>query len=155
MGADSLGPLSRHRPHRANPNSPFLISVIFLFPPLALVSPLSFARLPSFLFPVHPPASRAWEAGGAASRRQDFGGIGPDTYPTGAPSHAPTATAAETRAKALRELAFAACKEGYLVDCEKDLDDAKALDPAGEALPEVLAARRQVSALPPPGRNPK
>jgi hypothetical protein len=48
----------------------------------------------------------------------------------------------EAKASLLRTEAYAACDRGAWVLCEAKLDEAKRLDPAGEAAAEVLAARR-------------
>lgn len=68
--------------------------------------------------------------------------IGPDRYgnppSTVATSTEPTPT---QRALALRTQAFAACKEAQWDPCLAWLDEAAQLDPAGDATPEVIAAR--------------
>jgi hypothetical protein len=47
----------------------------------------------------------------------------------------------QQRADELREGAYAACDKGQWRACEDQLDDAKKLDPAGDAAPRVQAAR--------------
>jgi len=57
--------------------------------------------------------------------------------------------AAETlaRAKAMRDVALAACDAGRWAECVRGLDAAKALDPAGDEAPEVQNARAQAADL--------
>jgi hypothetical protein len=58
----------------------------------------------------------------------------------------------EMRAAVLRRDAVRACDEERWVRCERELDEAKALDPAGEASAEVKKARRAIQDVlaPPP-----
>jgi hypothetical protein len=66
--------------------------------------------------------------------------IGPDR-----PGPGPTPV---QQAKRLRNEAFAACDTQDLLMCGKKLDEAKALDPAGESEPRVVEARKLLA--PPP-----
>jgi DNA-directed RNA polymerase specialized sigma24 family protein len=59
--------------------------------------------------------------------------------PAPEPSQERAATAAELRSRAIEE-----CRTWALPACERDLDEARALDPAGESAPAVQAARRAV-----------
>jgi hypothetical protein len=61
----------------------------------------------------------------------------PETFPT-ATSAATTQATPET----LRKDAFEACGRGHWAECERKLDDAKALDPDGERDPDVRNARK-------------
>ena len=69
--------------------------------------------------------------------------IRPDEYPP------PTATRREPtpvdKATALRDKAFESCSAHDWDLCAQRLDDAKAMDPAGEERPEVIAARRAIA----------
>ncbi len=56
-------------------------------------------------------------------------------------------TAALKEAADLRERAFGACDQGYWAACEDALNAARSLDPAGEAAPRVVAARRSIEAV--------
>jgi DNA-directed RNA polymerase specialized sigma24 family protein len=51
---------------------------------------------------------------------------------------------AQRRGAELRERAIEACKRAAFDACRRDLDDARTLDPAGEAAPRVQAARRAI-----------
>jgi len=53
---------------------------------------------------------------------------------------------APTRAGMIRDAALKACQEARWADCEAQLDEAKALDPAGEGDPRVRGARAQIAA---------
>jgi hypothetical protein len=46
-----------------------------------------------------------------------------------------------------RDRAFGACDQGYWLECEDELNAAQSLDPAGEAAPRVVAARRSIAAV--------
>ena len=48
-------------------------------------------------------------------------------------------------AESLRGRARAECSRGDYVRCERDLDEARALEPAGEARPEVVELRRAIA----------
>jgi hypothetical protein len=48
----------------------------------------------------------------------------------------------QQRAAAIRKDAYTACADGLWVTCEAKLDEAKAIDPAGETDPRVVVARR-------------
>jgi hypothetical protein len=60
------------------------------------------------------------------------------------PDHA-VMSPAQVRAAALRGEAFAACDAKRWAECTGKLDEATALDPAGESDPRVVAARKAVS----------
>jgi hypothetical protein len=53
------------------------------------------------------------------------------------------------QAVALRRSAADACREHRLDDCRQALDDARSLDPAGEATPEVRTLRKTIDETPP------
>ncbi len=59
----------------------------------------------------------------------------------------PETEAALKKAADLRERAFGACDQGYWAACEDALNAARTLDPAGEAAPRVVAARRSIAAV--------
>jgi pimeloyl-ACP methyl ester carboxylesterase len=67
--------------------------------------------------------------------------IGPDEGGLAPP---PDALARE-RVATLREQGFAACAQGSFGECQQKLDDAMRLDPAGEADPRVVQARKDVA----------
>lgn len=48
----------------------------------------------------------------------------------------------QERAEALRWRARGECDRGDLVECQRDLDEARGLEPAGETRPEVVEMRR-------------
>jgi hypothetical protein len=48
-------------------------------------------------------------------------------------------------ADSLRTRARSECSVGELEGCQRDLDEARALDPAGEARPEVVELRRTIA----------
>lgn len=64
------------------------------------------------------------------------------------PAPAPTAApdTPRQRALALREAALEACDDREFLRCERALDDARALDPDGEAEPAIEDARRKIAA---------
>jgi hypothetical protein len=76
----------------------------------------------------------------AGGSRQGPEAIGPDH-----PGPGPTP---QQQAKRLRNEALAACDTQDLLTCGKKLDEAEALDPAGESEPRVVGARKLL-ALPP------
>jgi len=78
-----------------------------------------------------------------ASRRPPEEAIGPDIRDAASPKPA-APSPAEVAAK-LRDEAVQACEEGFWASCERKLDEAQRLDPAGEAEARVLAARHAVS----------
>lgn len=64
------------------------------------------------------------------------------------PEPRPTTTVPDPvmeRARSLRELAFESCDRSAWQDCLDRLDEARALDPAGDADPRVGAARRRAT----------
>jgi len=78
---------------------------------------------------------------------------GPTTSPTTPPS---TGTAAPSLAAAvdLRRSAAAACEEGRADECVSLLDQAAAMDPAGDSAPEVQRLRKKAAEVE-PSRKPK
>jgi hypothetical protein len=75
-----------------------------------------------------------------ALNRRDPGESGPGPGPT-SPAVPPT-----ERAAALRRIALEACKASNWDRCERELDQARGLDPAGEAGLEVRKWRAQIEA---------
>jgi hypothetical protein len=73
--------------------------------------------------------------------------IGPDRP-------APPLTPAEQAGK-LRDEAILACEFQDYAGCSKKLDEAKALDPAGESEPRVVEARKVLAVPPQPAPDPK
>jgi DNA-directed RNA polymerase specialized sigma24 family protein len=63
--------------------------------------------------------------------------------PAPSESAAPPAVS-QRRPAELRERAFDECRRGALVACQRDLDEARALDPDGDSAPRVQAARRAI-----------
>jgi hypothetical protein len=57
----------------------------------------------------------------------------------------------QEQADALRRQAFIACGEARWAWCERQLDEAKGLDPKGDTEPRVVAARRAIDAALHPG----
>jgi hypothetical protein len=51
---------------------------------------------------------------------------------------------AQAQAAGLRDQALRACREGHFPECERGLDEAKALDPSGEERSDVREARRRI-----------
>lgn len=73
--------------------------------------------------------------------------IAPEPPRVVAPAPAPVAPTAPTpleEAAELRRRALQECRDGILGYCQRDLDEAAARDPAGEADPAVKAAREQL-----------
>jgi hypothetical protein len=63
----------------------------------------------------------------------------------------------EERATSVREQALAACDEARWTACAAKLDEARAMDPAGESAPRVAAARKAMAdaaKTPPPREKP-
>jgi RNA polymerase sigma factor (sigma-70 family) len=75
--------------------------------------------------------------------------IGPDDLAMSASATASTARPATSVAppdpQKLRDDARDMCRDGFYPDCEKDLDQAKALDPTGESLPYVKDMRATIA----------
>jgi hypothetical protein len=54
-------------------------------------------------------------------------------------------TASSSPADSIRQEAFEACGRGHWAECERKLDEAKAIDPEGETNADVQQARRMAS----------
>ena len=113
------------------------------------IDPAEAAKIGVDLLPPAPPSRRAgrrvyWVAGFAAAVVV----IGvlvvrPRTPAVGAGYGEEDALA---EADDLRNHAFGACDQAHWAVCKKALNDAKDIDPAGEAAPRVVAARRAIAA---------
>jgi hypothetical protein len=91
-------------------------------------------------------AAAAVAAGAAVTYVATHPGEAPTTSPTTPPS---TGTAAPSLAAAadLRRSAAAACEEGRADACVSLLDQAAAVDPAGDTAPEVQRLRKKAAAI--------
>jgi hypothetical protein len=82
---------------------------------------------------------------GVATRREVVAWLRHDTIPIGpAPWEPEKLVTAQERAASLRDEAYEACAGWLWFLCERKLDEAKAMDPAGESDVRVQGARRAV-----------
>ena len=111
-------------------------------PGVAEVIPMAHAKTAGAAAPSRPRMNRMWWLAAAAAAAVVVGAI---AIPT---ANVVVSASPKEHADALRREATAACKARRYAECEKQLDEARALDPDGEQAADVKAQRELLQRAP-------